>query len=183
MKILKTQRLLLRRMTLNDHDFILELLNGPKWIKYFGNQNVDTLEKARDYLKTRVIPSYEALGFGFYIMERLEDQVRLGNCGLTHREGMDYADIGYSLLEQHEGKGYAYEASKAVLRYGFKIHKLEHIEAITTRENQRSLNLLRKLGMHYKKMITLPHAAEELMLFGMDAPKQEKDSCDSSNPY
>jgi len=174
MTILKTERLLLRRMTPHDHDFILELLNGPKWIKYIGNRNVDTFAKARDYLETRIIPSYEALGFGFYIMERLEDQVRVGNCGLTYREGMDYADIGFSLLEQYEGKGYAYEAAKAVLSYGFKMHKLEHIEAITTKGNQRSLHLLRKLGMHYKKMITLPAEAEALMLFGIDAPKQEK---------
>ena len=174
MIILRTKRLLLRRMTLDDDDFILELLNSPKWIKYIGTRDVDTLEKARDYLDSSVLPNYDALGFGFYIIERLDDHVRIGNCGLTHRNGMDHADIGYSLLEQYEGHGYAYEAAEAVLKYGFEVHKLDHIEAIVTRDNRRSLHLLRKLGMHYKKMIELPNDDEKLMLFGMDAPTKEK---------
>ncbi len=174
MIILQTERLLLRRMTLDDDDFILELLNSPKWIKHIGSRGVDTLEKARDYLESRVLPNYEALGFGFYIIERLDDHVRIGNCGLTHRNGMEHADIGYSLLQEYEGHGYAHEAAKAVLKYGFEVHKLDHIEAIVTRDNQRSLHLLRKLGMHYKKLIELPDDDEKLMLFGIDAPKKEK---------
>ena len=174
MIILKTERLLLRRMTLNDDDFVLELVNGPKWLKYIGSRDVGTLEQARDYLETKVIPNYEALGFGFYIIERLADQVRVGNGGLTHRDGMEHADIGYSLLEQYEGYGYAFEAAYAVLKYGFETHKLDHIEAIATSNNSRSLHLLRKLGMHHKKMIKLPDDDEELMLFGIDAPQKEK---------
>ncbi|MBT4945284.1 MAG: GNAT family N-acetyltransferase [Candidatus Marinimicrobia bacterium] len=160
-------------MTLDDNDFILDLLNSPKWIKYIGSRDIDTLEQARDYLESRVIPNYEALGFGFYIIERLTDQIRIGNCGLTHRAGMEHADIGYSLLEQYEGQGYAYEAASAVLNYGFETHKLDHLEAIVTSENHRSQHLLKKLGMHYKKMIELPDDDEELMLFGIDAPIEE----------
>ena len=172
MIILKTERLCLRRMTSDDADFILALLNSPKWIKYIGSRDVHTLEEARDYLESRVLPNYEALGFGFYIMERLEDHTRIGNCGLAYRDGMKYADIGYSLLEQYEGHGYAYEAALAILKYGFEIHKMDHIEAIVTEDNQRSIHLLKKLGMYFKKMIRLPNDPEELMLFGIDAPKE-----------
>ncbi|NQV41270.1 MAG: GNAT family N-acetyltransferase [Candidatus Marinimicrobia bacterium] len=173
MTILKTERLLLRRITLDDDDFILELLNSPKWIKYIGQRDVDTTEKAREYLKFRVLPNYEALGFGFYIIERLDDRVRIGNCGLTRRDGMEHADIGYSLLEEYEGHGYAFEAASAVLNYGFEIHKLDHIEALVTKDNHRSIHLLRKLGMHYKKVIALPNDDEKLMLFGIESPKKE----------
>ena len=158
---------------MDDNDFILELLNEPKWIKYIGSRDVTTLKQARDYLEARVLPNYEALGFGFYIIERRSDQVRVGNSGLTLRDGMDHADIGYSLLERYEGKGYAYEATQAILKYGFKIHKLDHIEAIVTPDNQRSLHLLQKLGLHYKRRITLPDDQEELMLFGIDASEKE----------
>ncbi len=87
---------------------------------------------------------------------------------------MEHADIGYALLGQYEGQGYAYEAAKAILKYGFTVHGLDHIEAIVTSDNHRSLHLLRKLGMHYKKMIKLPDDDEELVLFGIDAPKKEK---------
>lgn len=169
MNILKTKRLILREMTLEDDDFILELLNSPKWLKYIGSRNVNTLAQAKDYLESRVLPDYQSRGLGFYIMEKRDDLVRIGNCGLTHRAGMDHVDIGYSLLERFEGQGYAFEATETVLKYGFEMLKLEHIEAITAPENDRSIHLLNKLGMHYKKTIKLPNDEEDLLLFGIDA--------------
>lgn len=174
MIILRSERLQLRRMTLDDADFIVELLNSPKWIKYIGQRKVETLELAEQYLQERVLPSYESLGFGFYIIERLSDGVRLGNCGLTLRDGMEHADIGYALLPQYEGKGYALEAAGAVLEYGIKVHKLTHVAAIVTSDNARSIHLLKKLGMQYETKIKLPDDDEELMLFGIDAQEWEK---------
>ncbi len=171
MKILQTQRLLLRKMSLADSDFILELLNTPKWHKYIGDYGIDTLEKASDYLRARVLPNYEKFGFGFYIIERLEDRVRIGNCGLAVREGLPTPDIGYSLLPQYEGQGYAFEAASATVEYAVNTHELEHISAITTVDNTRSRKLLNKLGMKFKKMTTLVGDNEELMLYGIDASK------------
>jgi ribosomal-protein-alanine N-acetyltransferase len=159
-------------MTLEDADFVLELLNSPKWIKYIGNRNVHTIQSAMEYLESRVLADYEALGFGFYIIERLKDRKRIGNCGLTRRDGMEHADIGYSLLERYEGHGFALEAAQAVLDYGFEVHKLDHIEAIVTRDNHQSRHLLKKLEMYYKRLITLPNDEEKLMLYGIDTPKR-----------
>mgnify|MGYP002640408406 CR=1 FL=1 len=173
MLILKTQRLLLRRMNLDDGDFIFELLNGKKWKQFVGDRGIDTIESARAYLQKRVLPDYDALGFGFYIIERRDDHTRVGNCGLTLRLGMEHPDIGYSLLERYEGKGYAFEAAEAILDYGFRVHNLKHIEAIVSGENQRSIHLLKKLGMHYKNQINLPDDGEELMLFGINPPQKE----------
>jgi len=174
MIILKTKRLQLRRMTLDDADFIIKLLNSPKWIRFIGKRAVETLDQAREYLLKRVLPNYDSLGFGFYIIEKKSDLSRVGNCGLTLRTGMEHADIGYSLLPQYEGKGYAFEAAEAILKYGFEIHMLEHIEAIVTHDNEASIHLLKKLGMKYKSKIMLPDDDEELMLFGIDAPEKEK---------
>jgi len=173
MIIIQTERLRLRTMTLDDDDFVLELLNSPSWIKYIGDRKVRTKEAAKEYLINKVLPDYEKLGFGFYIIERLEDQVTIGNCGLTRRESMDHADIGYSLLDKYTGQGYAFEAARAILNHGFTIHKLDHIAAITTADNHRSIHLLNKLGLGFNKMINLPGDDEELMLFGIDAPKKE----------
>lgn len=173
MNILQTERLLIRQMTQDDAKFILELLNSPKWIQFIGDRNIHTLEEAVEYIHTRVQPNYEALGFGFYLVERIADQVKIGNCGLTKRDGMEHADIGYSLLEKYEGNGYAYEATQAILKYGFEVHQLKHIEAITTPDNQSSLKLLNKLGLRYKRKTTLPGDEAELLLFGVDAPQKE----------
>jgi len=155
---------------LDDADFILELVNTPKWLQHIGKRDVNNLEDARLYLEQKVIPNYHTQGFGFYIMETISDQKRVGNCGITYRTGMNHADIGYSLLPQYEGMGYAFEAAQAILNHGFEIHGLKVIEAIVTRGNERSQHLLGKLGMTYKKMIYLPDDDEELMLFEIAAP-------------
>ncbi len=161
-------------MTVEDDRFVLELLNSPSWLKFIGERDVHTHEAAREYLLTKVIPDYENFGFGFYIMDRIKDRVAIGNCGLTHREGMNHVDIGYSLLDRFTGHGYAFEAAQAILNYGFKVHSLSHISAITTTNNHRSIHLLNKLGLDYQKMISLPGDDEELMLFGIDAPTKER---------
>jgi len=167
--ILQTERLLLRTMTLDDDSFILNLLNSPSWIKYIGDRSVHTIDAAREYLTGKVLPNYENFGFGFYLIERRKDHVAIGNCGLTLREGMDHVDIGYSLLDSYVGQGYAFEAAQAIVSHGFNVHKLDHIAAITTADNHRSIHLLNKLGLDYHKMINLPGDNEELMLFGINA--------------
>ena len=62
--ILKTERLTLRKFTLQDAGFMLELLNSPLWIKFIGDRNVKTLEEAEIYLQNGILKNYETLGYG-----------------------------------------------------------------------------------------------------------------------
>lgn len=174
MIVLQTPRLNLRKMNLNDASFVIELLNSEKWIKYIGDFGVRSLDDAKLYLNQRVLPKYEALGFGFYLVQRKHDGAKIGNCGLTCRDGLEHADIGFSLLNEFEGQGYALEAATAVLDYGFSVHNLKHIEAIVDPENKRSQHLLKKLGMVFKDRVFLPDDEEELLLFGIGAPRGGK---------
>jgi RimJ/RimL family protein N-acetyltransferase len=162
---LNTLRLNLRQIRLNDADFILELLNSAGWKKYIGDREVNSIPEAEDYIRSKVIPSYEKFGFGFYMMVSRTDQIRVGICGLVRRTGLEDVDLGFALLPQFEGRGYALEAAQATLEYGLEIHALGQIVAITSKNNLRSRALLKKLGMIYKKMVRLPEDDEELMLF------------------
>ncbi len=56
--ILKTERLTLRKFTLQDAGFMLELLNSPLWIKFIGDRNVKTLEGAEIYLQNGILKNY-----------------------------------------------------------------------------------------------------------------------------
>jgi ribosomal-protein-alanine N-acetyltransferase len=170
MILLNTERLRLRSMTLDDADFILELLNSPGWLKHLGDRGVNDLDQARSYLQRMVIPAYEKFGFGFYVIERLSDSARVGNCGLVKRLGLDHVDIGYSLLEQYEGQGYAIEAAKAMLDHGFQVLKLNPIQAITSMGNEGSKRVLEKLGMSCIGTVRLPDDDEELLLFNKFTP-------------
>ncbi|MCF6237252.1 MAG: GNAT family N-acetyltransferase [Candidatus Marinimicrobia bacterium] len=165
MFILTTPRLTLRQIVLHDAEFMLRLLRSPGWLNHIGDRNVHSIADAESYLSTKVIPNYEKFGFGFYLMETRDKGTQVGICGLVQRTGLVDADIGYALLPEYEGLGYALEAARATLEYGYQVHQLERIVAITSENNQRSTSLLKKLGMNYEKMIKLPDDEESLMLF------------------
>ncbi|MDN3695517.1 GNAT family N-acetyltransferase [Chryseobacterium tructae] len=82
--------------------------------------------------------------------------------GIFEREGLDVVDIGYSLLEEFEGKGYAYEAALKVKSIGMDDFGLSKISAIISKDNLSSQKLIEKLGLTFKKYVTLPGETEEL---------------------
>lgn len=98
---LETRRLLLRRIEPDDAAFIHELMNEPPWIEFIGDRGIRTLADARNFICDRLIPSYEAHGFGFYLTELREDQAQLGICGLIKRDTLDDVDLGFALFERY----------------------------------------------------------------------------------
>ena len=66
MKILETDRLVLRHLSTVDAQFILELLNDPSFIRFIGDKNVRTLADATNYILNGPVASYEKFGFGLY---------------------------------------------------------------------------------------------------------------------
>jgi RimJ/RimL family protein N-acetyltransferase len=163
----ETDRLILKPTSEEDAAFVLELLNMPKWLKYIGDRNVKTTEEAKTYIKTKNTPQFERLGFGNYTVIRKSDGVKVGNCGLYDREGLDGIDIGFAFLTQYEGQGYAFESANKIKEIGFEIFNIKKIGAITSKENLSSQKLLKKLGLKYIKPFTLPDDEEELMYFEM----------------
>jgi RimJ/RimL family protein N-acetyltransferase len=163
--VVETERLSLRQMTPVDAPFMLETLNEPSFIANVADRGVRTLEGAADYIREKMMPSYEQFGFGFYIIQLKETGEPIGVCGLVKRETIDDVDIGYSLLDRYAGKGYAYEAAQAVMEYGRAVHGLKRIVGMTSPTNHRSIKLLEKLGLRYEKMVQLPNFDAPSKLF------------------
>ena len=165
--IINTERLILRKFTISDAPFMLELLNTPNWLRFIGDRNVHTVEEAEQYLLKGYLKSYETHGFGFYVVMLKETQELIGMCGLIKRETLEDVDIGFAFLPQFMGKGYGFEAAYATLNYAQNELKLEKIIAIVNPENVVSIALIKKIGLHFEKMIQLSHKDIELMLFGI----------------
>lgn len=155
----------LREFNEDDAEFIMKLLNSPGWLKYVGSRNIKTKQDAVGYINDKMISGYSKNGFGFYAVETKEDNACVGMCGLTKRENLDDADIGFALLPEYEGNGYAYESAAAVMNYARNVLKLGRISAITVAANKCSIKLLEKIGLAFEKTITIPGDPEELMLF------------------
>ena len=161
----ETERLIIRPMSLDDAAFILDLYNRPKFIEFIGDRSLKTISDAENYIKNRFLPQFEKLGFGNYLMVTKEGNHKIGGTGIFEREGLDIVDIGFSLLEEFEGKGYAYEAAIKVKSIGMDDFGLKKISAITSKDNFSSQKLIEKLGLKFVKHVTLPNDEEELMYY------------------
>jgi len=171
-KILETERLLLRRMTVADAGFILELLNEAAFIRNIGDKGVRTIEDARLYILSGPVASYGQFGFGLYLVEWKETGEAIGICGLLKRETLEDVDIGFAFLEKHWSKGFASESAGAVMGYGRKTLGIERIVAIVSPENYGSIRVLGKIGLRFERMILMPGGAGEIKLFGPGARGQ-----------
>lgn len=152
---LETERLLLRPTSEEDAAFLFYLMNSPKWLKYIGNREITSFEKARNYILQRIRPQQQP-GFGSFTVIRKTDHKKMGTCGLYRREGLPAPDIGFAFLPRFEHKGYAFEAAQKILETGFEVYQLEQVFAITMPENSSSQGLLKKLGLNQDGMFQLP---------------------------
>lgn len=143
---LPTDRLRLREATPDDAAFVLRLVNEPGWHQHINDPGVRTLDQARQWMEGRLLKAYRELGFGFWLIERRHDALLLGLCGLFRRPVLAGPDLGYALLAEHEGQGYAHEAAQACIRHAREALGWTELRAITSPENPRSHALLRKLG-------------------------------------
>jgi RimJ/RimL family protein N-acetyltransferase len=168
LKVLETDRLILRWLSPEDAEFILRLLNEPSWLRFIGDKGVRTIEDARSYILQGPVEMYSRLGFGLYLVELREEGFSIGICGLIKRDSLEDVDIGFAFLPVYWGKGYGYEAASAVMAYGGKALGLNRIVAITSPDNDRSVKLLEKLGLRFEEMVKLAHDSEEVRLFGTE---------------
>ncbi len=162
-KIITTKRLHLREANLDDAEFIFELLNSKGWLDNIGDREIRTIDDAKNYITNKLMPDYGKENIAMFIMERKEDGVSIGTCGLIKRPQLEDVDIGFAILENYGKKGYAYEAASATLKMAIDEIKIKRILGVTTLENKNSQRLLEKIGLSFEKMI--PFDDEELMLF------------------
>jgi [ribosomal protein S5]-alanine N-acetyltransferase len=162
--VLSTLRLSLRRLTEEDAEFILELLNDAAFIRFIGDKGVRNLDDARGYILTGPIASYEQHGFGLWLVALKAVNTPVGICGLLKRETLPDADIGFAFLPAYRAQGYALESAAAVLEYSRSILGLERIVAIVDPENAGSLRLLEKIGMSFDRMVRLTEDGPEIRL-------------------
>lgn len=147
--VLTTPRLILRQIGADDLDPHMTLLNTPAVMQYLGGvQPRDVIaakhEASREGFATR--------GYGFMIMEERATGEMVGHCGLRHvahplaPNPQDF-EIGWLVREDRWRRGYAYEAMRAVIDWGFATHGAPRIVAITVQNNTGSWRLMEKLGM------------------------------------
>lgn len=161
----ETERLKLKPANLEDAAFFLKLYNEPLFIKNIGDRNLKTISDAENYIKEKFLPQYEKFGFGNYVMIRKSDSMKVGAVGIFIREGFEIPDIGFSLLEEFYGEGFAFEAANRLKEFASNNFELNRLAAMTTTSNLNSQKLIEKLGLKYIRMVEFPGDDELLRYY------------------
>lgn len=165
MKVIETDRLVLRRLDVGDAAFLFRLLNEPSFLRHIGDRGVRSLDDARNYILKGPVESYQRYGFGLYLAQLKSDGTPIGTCGLVKRATLYDVDLGYAFLPEFWSKGYALEGTAAVLEYARKTLGFKRVVAITSLDNGGSMRVLGKLGFWFERRIALAGDNQELNLF------------------
>ncbi|MGI9249486.1 MAG: GNAT family N-acetyltransferase [Woeseiaceae bacterium] len=165
--LLETERMVLRRVTLDDAGLMLAVWNDPAFIRHVGDRGIRTLEQAEAALQEGAFKLYEEYGYGPYCMSLKKDGTQIGICGLFRRDNLDDPDIGFGVLPDFCGKGFAGEAAAAVVAHARDDLGIEYLTAIVSPENVASIGLIEKLGLRFSRGITMPGDEDEISLYGM----------------
>ena len=168
MEQLETDRLILRPMTEQDAEFVLELLNDPSFINNIGDRKIRSVDGAKAYIMNGAVASYAKNGFGLLTVTLKATGESMGICGLIKRETLGDVDIGYAFLPKFWSKGYAAESALAVKQFARDVVGLKRMVAITDPQNLPSIRVLEKIGMTFEKMVRLAEDDIELKLFAIN---------------
>jgi [ribosomal protein S5]-alanine N-acetyltransferase len=167
--ILQTPRLLLREVALPDTSFLLRLLNDPSWLENIGDRGIRSATDAEVYVRNTVWAQYEAYGYGMYVVQLRATALPIGLCGLLKRDFLTAPDLGFALLPDYVGRGYAFEAAGGLIAHAETKLGIGRLYAIAKRGNYRSLSLLGRLGFDCEGSYRVPEG-EEVELYARASP-------------
>ena len=144
--VLKTERLTLRRLAIQDDQEIFTLRTDRKINKYLGRQIANNIEDARTFIN-RMNENIDN-NDSFYWAITLKDQSTLVGTICLYGFSDDHrsCEIGYELLTNFQGQGIMKEALEKVIDYAFHTMNVQRIEAYFHHDNTGSRRLLEKLS-------------------------------------
>ena len=144
---LETERLLLRSFHESDTDAVFAMRSDADLMRFIRAPQTDRAEAA-NWIKL-VSSRWASDRIGFCAVIEKASQRFAGWCGLWRLKETGETEVGYALVKNARGRGFASEASEAFLVYGFEILDLREIVAVARPENRASRAVMERLGMSY----------------------------------
>ncbi len=148
---LETERLKLEPFQVAHYDGLRVMESDPDIMLYISNGVVKTPEETWESI-TRVQQRWEKYGFSWWaVREKVSGQVVGATC-LRHLANIESAplEIGWRLIAEHHGKGYASEAAQAVIAFAKQQIGTSYLVAVAVPENHASQRVMQRIGMTYK---------------------------------
>ena len=148
MILIETKRLILRTWNNNDINDYYLLNQDPKVVEFL--LKTSSIEQAKEFIEN-MNHQFHTHGYTIFAVEEKKSGKLIGFTGLNAPKWISHftpcVEIGWRLSSKFWGNGYATEAAKAVLDYGFKECALKEILAWTVPANLRSIRVMEKIGM------------------------------------
>ncbi|HEV2613591.1 MAG TPA: GNAT family N-acetyltransferase [Gammaproteobacteria bacterium] len=148
MKIIETERLILRTWKDNDADEFYRINQDPSVIEFLLGPL--TLQEVKDFIAS-VNQQFDKTGYTLFAVEEKSSGKLIGFIGLSSPTWESHftpcVEIGWRLGSEFWNKGYATEGAKAVLKYGFETVGLKEIVSFTVPANVRSIRVMERIGM------------------------------------
>ena len=157
--LLKTERLTLTDYTMGDISDYLKLKSCvPVW-RYSTFTPLTDEAQAREALEKLIEMQKQGLPVFCKLVLTATDEY-IGEAGIiTRNNEANRCVVGYNLLPEYWGRGYATEITRALVRHAFETLRVERVEALVQKENAASRRVLEKSGLllegvlrHYAKI-------------------------------
>lgn len=145
-QVLETERLLLRRFTLDDVAAFYKLGANPEIVRYVGNSPFESVSAAESALVAAPLRDYQVHGYGRLACVLKTTGEVIGFSGVKFLDELGETELGYRFLPEYWGWGFATEAGAASIEYARSVLKLRRLIGVVHPENVSSASVLRKLG-------------------------------------
>ena len=147
MPVIETARLRLRPLTLDDAEaYYTAILSDPDVMRYLPGGTTLPRDRA-EFTIQRQIDNWARDGIGLWAVVRAGDGRLIGHCGLMHLPDSTEIEVAYALTQDVWGQGFAPEAARAALRFGFEERGFARIVAVAVPANVASQRVMEKIGM------------------------------------
>ena len=150
---IETTNLILRPFTVDDAEAYWPLVSLPEVLRYTGEEPRTSLDAVREVLLTRPLRDYAVHGYGRMACIEKSSGRLVGFSGLKYLDDFGEPDVGYRLLPDCWGKGYATESASALMRQGQEQCGVQRIMGLVQPANGASARVLEKLGLIFERVI------------------------------
>jgi RimJ/RimL family protein N-acetyltransferase len=142
---LTTPRLLLRQFRDDDIEAYAPIVGDPEVMRFLGDRRPMSRSDAWRQM-AMILGHWELRGYGYWAVEERATGRLAGRVGYMNPEGWPAIECGWTLGREYQGRGYATEAARAAMTWGFEHLGLDRIISLIDPENLPSIRVAERLG-------------------------------------
>lgn len=163
---LETERLRFRLFRDSDFPTYEQWTARMEIMRYLGGKTLDRIQSWRHLAYQ--IGHWQMLGYGYYAVEEKASGKLVGRVGYTNHPGWPDFELGWTIVPEYQGRGYATEAARMLLDYAFTALERKHVVSLIHPDNAPSRRVAEKLGQKVEgqtEVLTMP-----VLIYGISRP-------------